>query len=112
MSDNSLRKLLFLVLQLKNNPQLDVDWTVIELQNKDIEATFKYLEELAYIREFQVNDGESLSRIPYKVELTQKGIDFITNNKEKSDFDWTTFLIRVIPEVLKIGSVILKSQVL
>ena len=110
LPDSSIKKLLLLVLQLKNNPTLDIDWTVIELQNKDIESTYKNLVALEYIKDFQVNGDEPLTRIPYNVQLTQKGIDFISNNKEKTNFDWTAFLIKTVPAILEIGSIILKSK--
>ena len=40
-----------------------------------------------YIKDFQVNGDEPLTRIPYNVQLTQKGIDFAIELTKLLDFN-------------------------
>ena len=71
---NALAQILWLGLQLKNNPAQTADFTGTGVRAENVLELFRYLERLSMVNPgFEKYDADE---IPYKVSLTQKGMDF------------------------------------
>lgn len=103
LTENPIKQLLFLVLQLKNNPKFEIDWNALELQPDTIYETYKILEQLGYVKHFERTDKMSDSKIPYIVELTEQGLQFALSQKEKKEIDWKELFISIMPCVFELG---------
>lgn len=81
LSDLEIRRLLFLTLQLKNDPTLEIDWSTFDFDPSLIELIYSNLVEEKYLKPFQI---ENKQRIPYEVILTQKGLETAMPRKVKT----------------------------
>lgn len=107
---SQIKNLLFLVSQLKNNPDLEIDWDAVGLEKETVYGVYKSLEALDYIKHFDKNKQSQNSEIPYIVELTEMGtqlVDTQTKNKRTKKSDWISFIVTITPSIIKIGELIL-----
>lgn len=101
LSISEVRQILILTLQLKNNPSLDIDWSVFNFDISIVEKIYKNLVLQGYIMDFSIEDNQ---RIPYEVILTDKGLELVTAyRKEKLDINYEVALREWIPIILRLG---------
>lgn len=72
---SEIRKVLFLSLQLKNAPACAIDYHILGIDPAQLPAVYDYLAALAYIR--PPSHRIEPARLPYEVQLTQKGLDLV-----------------------------------
>lgn len=106
LPNDEIRRLLILTLQLKNNPSLEIDWSVFPIKNPAIDTIYRYLAFLELIETFDIVD---VKRIPYEIILTRKGLEFVTSNKKEKITDYNTTLREWLPTI--IGAAQLIAQV-
>jgi hypothetical protein len=106
LSNDEIRRFLILTLQLKNNPSLEIDWSVFPIKDPAIDTIYRYLVFREMIEPFKIFDAK---RIPYEVVLTQKGLEFATSIKKEKIEDFGTALKEWIPTI--IGAAQLIAQV-
>ena len=84
LSKTEIRRLLTITLQLKNNPEYQIDWSILNFNDCVIERVYTNLMRQGYIEPFVVTNAQKL---PYDVTLSEQGFEFVTyNEKEKFDF--------------------------
>ena len=96
-----IRKVLVIVLYLKNWPEKEIDLS----QYGNIVNLFIYLSKTGYIEEFDVN----CERIPHEAILTEKGMALATKG-EKLDFDWlrdSSMIIQTVAALLTFVKMVL-----
>lgn len=86
LSDNEISQLLILTLQLKNDPELKIDYSVLPIERSDLRKVYDYLAELEFIEKFDIENDED---IPYKAVLTQKGFKMATVLPKKENTDYS-----------------------
>lgn len=69
-----LRRLLQLTLQLKNNPQNDIDFSALCIKAEQLLDTYRYLEQLQLVT---LPNAAAANEVPYRARLTQKGTDLV-----------------------------------
>ena len=84
LSQEEIRKTLILTLQLKNNPDYEIDYSTFGFNETAIESVYHHICSHGYIEPFSIEDKQ---RIPYDVVLTQKGMEFTTTHKQPSSRD-------------------------
>ena len=82
LNKSVIEKVLWLVLQLKNNPSYQIDYSVLDVKSDDIAGTFDYLAALSLIEPFEKCEA---AEIPYKALLTQAGMEVIRKAGEASE---------------------------
>ena len=111
VTDKDLRKILFLTLQLKNNPEYEIDYDVLGLEGTNIKKVYDYLHSLKLIE--KLPEGIPVHKIPYKAVLTKRGMSIIENgskgekssstpkNIQKTVLDWGPAVIHLVTEIFK-----------
>lgn len=86
LTQGDITKILRLVNTLKHYPDIDVDNDAAGLTDKNVLRIFQYLVAVGMIQNF---DAEiPIERLPYKLSLTQRGLELITQtNKKKVNMD-------------------------
>ncbi len=110
LKESQIKKLLFLVSQLKNNPNLEIDWDAVGLEKETVYGAYESLEALDYIKHFEKNKQTPNLKIPYIVELTEMGtqlVDSQTHSKKMTKTEWISFIVKITPSIIKIGELIL-----
>lgn len=79
LSDTEVQHLLFLVLQLKNDPTLEIDWSMFTFDTTIVDLIYSNLVYEGYLKPFHIQEKE---RIPYEVVLTQKGLEAALPRKQ------------------------------
>lgn len=106
LSSDEIHKILVLSLQLKNNPDLEIDWSTFNFDYSAIKVVYKNLVSQGYVKDFSIEDEKM---IPYKVILTQKGMECATcfrNMTKKSISDFSTTVQQWAPIVIGIAQVV------
>jgi hypothetical protein len=105
LSDDEVRKLLTLTLQLKNNPLYSFDWSTFTIDVENIRPIYEYLADMKYILRFQINDSK---RLPYDIVLTERGMKLVTGwkSENKIDFNFSNSLLQWSSVVLNLVSLI------
>lgn len=111
LQEKQTKRLLFLVLQLKNNPNFEIDWNALELAQDEIYEAYKILEQSGYVKYFEKDEKKPESEIPYIVELTEKGMQSALSHKEKKEINWTEFFVSIIPCVFELGVQYVSSKI-
>lgn len=109
LSDDEVRKLLTLTLQLKNNPLYSFDWSTFTIDVENIRPIYEYLADMKYILHFQINDS---NRLPYDIVLSEKGMDLVTGmgRENKIDSNINNSSVQWASVALKIGLSILNAK--
>ena len=76
LSEKDIHQLLVLTLQLKNNPNLPVDYSLFDFDLSNLRAVYDNLVYWEYIFPYDIEDEK---RIPYDIILTQRGMQLATN---------------------------------
>ena len=105
LSNDEIRSFLVLTLQLKNNPALEINWSVLSIDSQSIDAIYRYLVFRELIEHFNISD---VKRIPYEVVLTQKGLEFATSYKKDKIKDFGTVLKEWLPTIIGISQLIVQ----
>ena len=100
LTQDEIRKILILTLQLKNNLSYEVDWCVFNNTPYSIENIYKQLYYRGYIQEFSVENDK---KIPYEVVLTQKGMELSTSIKMKKNWDFTKIITQYLPVLINLA---------
>jgi hypothetical protein len=87
LSDKELRHLLTLTLMLKNNPSEKIDYSKLDVDTSRLPSVYEYLVFTSYIKEFDKN--VPAHELPYKVQLTDKGMDIVLSNTNLSSVDFS-----------------------
>lgn len=105
LSDDEVRKLLTLTLQLKNNPLYSFDWSTFTIDVENIRPIYEYLADMKYISRFTINDSK---RLPYDIVLTERGMNLVIGWKgeNKTDFNFVNSLLQGSSVVIKLASLI------
>lgn len=111
LTESQIKRLLFLVLQLKNNPKFEIDWNALELKQNEVYETYKTLEQLGYVKHFETKGKMSDSDIPYIAELTEKGMEFTFSQNKKKQIDWKGLFISIVPCVFELGVQYVSSKI-
>lgn len=98
---NVISKMLFSVLQIKNNPNADIDFSGMNTEN--VNVLLKNLSDLKYIKNFSYIENLSNEEICNNIVLTNRGMKFLTSHKVSKKFDWKQFLLEKLPLCLKLG---------
>lgn len=98
LSDAEIHRLLFLTLQLKNDPALEIDWSTFDFDISLIDLIYSNLVFEGYIKPFEIDDKE---RIPYSVVLTQKGLETALPRKSgKNDMSYSNAVAQWLPIII------------
>ena len=100
LSNDEIHKLLFLTLQLKNNPSLEIDYSTFTFDDSAVENVYQSLVFAKYIKPFSIKDKK---RIPYEVVLTEKGINFVMSYKTKNIVSFSELLQKWLPIMISAG---------
>lgn len=73
---DQIRQILILTLQLKNTPWHPINYSHMDMQIEDLVKAYNYLVKIEYLHPF---DGIPNEKVPYEVELTQKGMELAIN---------------------------------
>jgi hypothetical protein len=110
LTDTEIQRVLFLTLQLKNDPTLRIDFEALGISDEQLPHVYQYLLKTGYIR-YPKKDILPL-RLPYEVILTQKGFDLLkVNHVEKQSNigeiikDWAPIVISVAEAAIKMIAV-------
>jgi len=86
LSSEKLKQLLRLINMLKHYPDLDIDYCVTGLSDRNITRVFEHLVLLGVAQKFDTK--EQAERIPHILKLTQRGLDIIESSKtSKNNID-------------------------
>lgn len=106
LSDSEIHRLLFLTLQLKNNPSLEIDWSTFGFDLSYIGMIYSNLVGEGYLKPFECKDK---TRIPYEVTLTQKGFELaIPSKTQKADISFTSAITQWTPIVIGVAQLIVQ----
>ncbi len=85
LTDSTLRDILILTLHLQANPDYSIDYRKLGIKPRELPQAYWHLVQLGHIREFDNNLPPE--KLPYRVKLTNKGIECATQGqgKEKAD---------------------------
>lgn len=97
LSQEEIRRMLILTLQLKNNPAYEIDWSLFEYDESVLDSIYTHLYVHGYIQNFSVEDKK---RIPYDVVLTQKGMELATTFRKGKIADFTVTLTQWLPIII------------
>lgn len=81
LTQDEISKILRLVNTLKHYPDIAVDNDVVGLADKNVLRIFEYLVAVGMIQKFDVEIPTEL--LPYKLSLTQRGLELITQTEKK-----------------------------
>ena len=106
LTDEHIRKILRLTLQLKNNPDQSFDLSTINTDTNNLISAYDYLASIGYLKLFNKDDPPE--EIPRKVELTEKGMEIFTKkgDPEKRDIqitinEWKQVILILIAAIMK-----------
>ncbi len=94
LSDSEIHKLLVLTLQLKNRPSLEIDWAVLDFDTAVIIPVYTNLYKLGYI---ELLPKCQPAELPYKIVLTQKGLESATHFRKAHIPAFETVLSTWVP---------------
>lgn len=97
LSQEEIRRILILTLQLKNNPAYEIDWSLFEYDESVLDSIYTHLNAHGYIQDFSIEDKK---RIPYEVVLTQKGMELATTFRKEKIADFTVTLTQWLPIII------------
>lgn len=100
LSQEDIRRILVLTLQLKNNPAYEIDWTLLDCDRSVLESTYNHLQAQGYICDFSVDDEK---RLPYEVVLTQKGMELVTTFKKTKIASFPEALVQWMPIMINVA---------
>lgn len=100
LSQEEIRRMLILTLQLKNNPAYEIDWSLFEYDESVLDSIYTHLHVHGYIQNFSV---ENKKRIPYDVVLTQKGMELATTFRKGKITDFTVTLTQWLPIIISVA---------
>lgn len=103
LSTENIKQILFLTLQLKNNPRIPIDWSVFDFDTNNLRKVYEYLAVEEYIENFDIEQTE---RLPYDIVLTAKGLNLIFSSKKVSTQSMQETLnicIPLISNIMKLG---------
>lgn len=110
-TDAALRKMLFLTLQLKNNPSFGIDYDALGVEPAHLPEAYRYLADLHLLT--LPDPLCEADRIPYAAVLTPRGLRLLQGNSEKTALptgtdtlqkavlSWGPPIIQLITELLK-----------
>jgi len=81
LSIADIRRLLLVTVKLRNNPSLGCDWSTFDFDKNDLRLIYESLHYRKYIGD--ISDIDT-NRIPYEMEITEKGMELIENIKEEN----------------------------
>ena len=105
LKDDEIKRILFLSLQLKNNPSLPIDWSTFDFDEKVIDIIYRNLANEKYIMEFNCSDKK---KIPYEIVLTQKGMEKVFSVPKDRLGDFKNAVHHWLPIVISITELIHK----
>lgn len=105
LTQEEIRRILILTLQLKNNPVCEVDWSLFNQDVSTIEKIYNHLVSLGYIQPFTI---ENPRHIPYEVVLTLRGMELVTSFGKNKISDFTTTLAQWLPIVINLAQLYLQ----
>jgi hypothetical protein len=91
LSPDNVLQILRLVNTLKHYPDIEIDYDVTGLAEKNISRVFNYLVNIRMLQPFDSTVPED--RMPYLVKLTQRGLEYIVTI-EKKVMPHTEFIIK------------------
>ena len=97
LSQEEIRRMLILTLQLKNNPDCEIDWMQFQYNELVLDSIYTHLHTHGYIQGFSI---EEKKRIPYDVVLTQKGMELATTFRKGKISNFTETLRQWLPIVI------------
>ena len=77
-----IKNVLCLVLQLKNDSNIKIDYDNVGVKAEDLPSAFEYVEKLKLIE--SIPEGCPAEEIPYKVQLTREGMKLALEPAKKS----------------------------
>lgn len=101
LNPHTIRKLLLSILMLKNNSNTDLNSCNIDV--KIMFAAIKYLFDLGYIENFDIAENSLNLQMLRNIVLTEKGMNCLDSYKNEQKFDWSSFLSKSIPALIKMG---------
>lgn len=100
LTKEEVRKFLILTLQLKNNPNREIEWPFLQYDDLVLDRIYNQLYRRGYIKEYLISDPK---RIPYEVELTQDGIEMATKYPSKMKIDLVGTLAQWLPIIISVA---------
>ena len=107
LTQEEIRRILILTLQLKNNPSCEVDWALFNQNETVLDNIYNYLYRLGYILPFSI---ENKKKIPYEVILTQRGMELVTSLKKNKIQDFATTLTQWLPIMINIAQLYIQAK--
>ncbi|MCM1530361.1 MAG: hypothetical protein NC093_10260 [Alistipes sp.] len=107
LTNVQIHQLLVLTIQLKNDPSLTIDWSVIDIDRTAILKTYNYLKDMGYVKHIPTSEIE---RIPYEIILTNKGLDVATTFKREESKAYKDIVTQWVPVILQIGELLLSVK--
>lgn len=108
---SAVTKVLWLVLQLKNEPAYHIDYSVLGIAPQNLRDAFTYLENIQLVKELP--EALPADRLPYEAQLTTKGLEWVqdlqsarqkTGNDGKGDT--IKQCLQILTELIKFTSAI------
>ena len=100
LSQEEIRKILILTLQLKNNPACEIDWSLFNCDEAVLESIYQHLFLHGYVQSFSIADKR---RIPSEVILTEKGMECVTTFKKEKLSDFSVAITQWLPIVISVA---------
>lgn len=106
LSNAEVQRLLFLVLQLKNDPTLEINWSMFTFDRGIIDLIYSNLVYEGYLKPFDIQEKE---RIPYEVILTQRGMEVALPRRHcKTDVSFSGVIAQWAPTVVGIAQLVVQ----
>ena len=108
LAKNVIEKVLWLVIQLKNTPSFEIDYSRTEIKTGHLASAFQYLADLMLVT---APGDYPTEEIPYRVRLTQKGMDLIQGKKDPGK-DWKAvinLILQLLPSLVSLVLYVLNS---
>lgn len=109
LSENEIRKILTLTLQLKNNPQYTFDWSTFTISAENIRPVYDHLLDMSYILPYQIEDS---NRLPYDIVLSEKGMNLVmsTGRGNKNNPNLINSAAQWLSVALQVGQIVLQVR--
>lgn len=105
LSKEDIRKFLVLSLQLKNSPTSKFDRSIQQGDSASFSRIYMQLYCRGYIKKFSVSDPD---RLPYEIELTQKGMEIATTPSPKQKQNIVETLVQWLPIIIAAAQLVFK----
>jgi len=99
LSDKQIYEMLKIIIILKNDPARRFDFSLAEIKEKDMKSIFRWLQRNGYIFDYY---DIPLSRLPYDVMLTEKGLKLLFDKRIKGE-SWD------VNDMISIASILLQT---